>query len=419
MNNPFVKARKNDKYFLIYYLLILCSTILVSKPDANFGNIYRLVYLCLVFFPLFLNVRIAPLVLTTFIGISFASFAPLLPSSTIYYFIIVFITLMSSRTKSTILVLLLLLYFLSIELFYGTPQINFIEWIFITFMLHQCIKTKDDLHLFAKSFPIISLVLSILFLLNFDSFVKEVALMGEDVERSSWINPNVFGGYVGCGLVVAFYYFLNDRLKTKSIKLLYLSTIILSIITLIMNGSRGVVLSCSLSIIFILLFSNVKKIYKVYIPILLVLFLVLLYNLGTFDLLEARFETENTATAGGRTDIWLAKLNEFMHLPFGQQIFGVGYNNCVALGGNNMDTHNDVFTALFAYGYVGLLLFSVMLILPLYLCNKNKFFMVIGFEVFLIMECLVLSPIFRGYFLFIAFYFFILKYSQFSKESTC
>lgn len=419
MNTISAKLRETNKYIFIYYILILCATIAVSKPNANLGNIYRFGYLCLVLLPLSFNVRIAPLVLTTFIGISFASFAPLLPTNTTYYFIIVSIPLIARKPKSTtkvlLFVLLFVLYYLCIELFNGTPRTNFIKWIFITFLLFQSIISKEDLNLFAKSFPVISLVLSILFFLNFDSFVEEVAIMGEEVERSGWINPNIFGAYVGCGLVMAFYYFLNDRTNSKPIKIFYLSTIIFSIITLIMNASRGVVLSCSVSIVFILLFSNVKKFYKISIPILLVLFLVTLYSLGTFDLLEARFATENTATAGGRTDIWLAKLNEFKNLPFGQQVFGVGYNNCVALGGNDMDTHNDLFTALFAYGYVGLLLFSVMLILPLYLSRKNNFFIVLGFEVFLIMECFVLSPIFRGYFLFIAFYFFILKYALFSK----
>ena len=61
--------------------------------------------------------------------------------------------------------------------------------------------------------------------------------------------------------------------------------------------------------------------------------------------------------------------------------------------------------------YVGFILFIAFLVAPVFVARSDKRIVIIALLVFLLLECVVLSPILRGYFIFFVFYIMIVKYA--------
>ena len=122
-----------------------------------------------------------------------------------------------------------------------------------------------------------------------------------------------------------------------------------------------------------------------------------------------RMQDDTVDTGGDRTTIWQAKLLEFSELDVATQFVGIGRRACVALAGF-MSTHNDFLTAMIGYGYFGLVLFSLLIVYPLIKAPKRSKKAIFILSIYMVIECSVLEPIFRGYLFFLMFYMFTLKY---------
>lgn len=412
-----------DTIYALYYAIILLLTFWLSKPYAEYG-LERYVYMLAVVAPLFFNKSYIALALPLFWGISQSSFTVLLPTNNVYILLVaVALCITELRiTRQLMISLVSILYLLCIELFGIVPYFECAICGASAMFISLSVVSKQDIKKLGSAFGMMSLVLSILFLIYFEEFSDTYASVGfEQVERASWINANVFGGVIGIGMVSSIFLLTLSKefIINNWHKLICIVTVLVSLVVLIMNASRGALIASVVSSLLLLTFSKLKKSYLLLIFLLLTIFVVVLYNAGYFELLELRTigDDNTTDTAGGRTEIWEAKLNAFTNLSIFQQCFGIGYDECVNLG-IYFDTHNDFVTALCAYGYIGFCLFIALLVYPLVIARKNKRLVVLSLLLFLILECFVLSPILRGYFIFFLFYVMILKFAVMSESFT-
>lgn len=408
-----------DKIYLLYYLILSILTLLLTKPEFAIGGFYRIIYLVAVFVPLLFNKKYIPVIITLFVGFSFTSFYQLLPSAIVFYppIILIFYVLCFPKLNFRLLLFLLyLLYFFFIEAFSYLPTYDFIYWFIASLLLSQLLNNQRDVDNMLFSFVILSFLLSLLYIINYDSF--SVQYIDTNLDRSGWINPNVFGGVVGLGLVCSFYILLLSLERRTLIRFVSILTCILGYIVLILNASRGAILASTFAILFMLTFSNIKWTFKLLYLALVVVFFVILYQLGYFELLESRLMSDDTSSAGGRFDIWKAKYEAFGNLPLFRQVVGIGYSECLSLGNVYKDTHNDFFTALFAYGYIGLIIFLFYLFGPIIITPKHAKKKCLVFELFICMESMSLSPIMRGYFVFIMFMFVLYRMAFIERKST-
>lgn len=147
------------------------------------------------------------------------------------------------------------------------------------FIIYSFLNNEQNLKLLAFSFPVASLVLSLLFLLNQTYFMFSYST---EVERSGWINANQFGGIIGLGVIV------GVALIIKQIKLnitfketvLLLVCVVVSYIVVVLNASRGAFISTSLTSLILVFMSNIKNGYKILIIVALIFFAFLLWQSG-------------------------------------------------------------------------------------------------------------------------------------------
>lgn len=286
---------------------------------------------------------------------------------------------------------------------------GFVFMIIITLISSAFVRNNDDLTIFLLSFLLLSLYLSIIFIVMRDQFV--VHFDGTDIERGGWTNPNGFGGTISCGVVLAAGYFMNFfKIKNNNIlKLLSIITIVVTLIALALNASRGALFSAIIGIALFVLFSNIKLRYKITIPIILICIFILLEGIGYFELLEYRMGEEGSGgNLSYRTVIWQKKISAFMNLEFFSKFVGIGLSN-VKNFGMVYSTHNDFVSALIGFGYLGLTLFVVFLLYPILKVKKHFKIPTYVLLLFILMECIVLEPFFRGMLVYFFLYLFILK----------
>ena len=405
---------REDSKIVVYYVFLSIITVLLTRPDAGVGEFTRVLYSAAIFIPPLIKSKWLPFSVTVFLCVSMCSFSPLLPSKT---FLIVIAALFVSIFHKKLSVYgikayiwLLLFYILIIDLFF----FDFQEWIVYSLLLlvcfNGCIKDESDVKILALSFVFISVILSALFLLNFETFLVQYS-KEDDISRSGWINPNVFGGHLVIGVIAAFWLLRN--LKDNKISfLLLVASMVLTLLTLIMNASRGAIIAVVLPLVIMTLFSKMKRGYKIATLFAGLLFVVFSFTNGYYDLLMFRLSDDTLKTGGLRTTIWLQKFNEFNQEGVFDFVFGVGQSGCKSLAQNGR-THNDFLTALFAYGIIGLALFVVTLFKPLFLRKNYRRVEIVAFYSVLFIECFALEPFFRGYFIYYVFFLFILKYLRF------
>lgn len=181
--------------------------------------------------------------------------------------------------------------------------------IFIIILLCKFIDSSVDRSTVSKvsfAFALMTLVLSLYFLLLKDQFTQDYYAQGSGLERTGWMDPNYFGMVLGMGTVTSIIQISNFRFLGIVEKIFYIATVILSVPTLVLNASRGAILAVAVSFVFVILFSKVNPLYKIVVIIITILFLFYLYNNSYFDLLEYRI-AHDSGTGSGRTTIWRKK----------------------------------------------------------------------------------------------------------------
>lgn len=405
---------------IIYYLLLGGLMLFLLKPGVNVPFVVRAGLMFLVLFPAFSRPEYLPFCMTCIVGISSNSFYEIVPTRPDIYILIILILYINYKKRSGFFLNAFAIYFIFLlfSLVHGDFP-TFLSWGLVAVILADFIKEKKDINNLMLAFIVVSFILSLLFLLYRDQFTVDYDRLDEQLERAYWTNSNRFGAAIAAGGVMAVVYLsgLLQIEKKRAFTFLSIGTIVLVFPTLVFNASRGAFLAFILASSLAVVFSKMRTDVKV---TLIVISAFLIYNMymgsDMFELLRARMESDNTETAGDRTTIWQRKLLAFSAYDAATQFVGIGRSACVQLGGY-ISTHNDFLTAFIGYGYFGLILFSMLMAYPLFYAPRRLKKVVLVLSVYMVIECFVLEPFFRGYLFFLMFYIFTLRFVMIEKKS--
>ena len=412
-----------NKYIIIYYailLLIMAIRTSMSAPNA----IIRLVYLLAFFIPIvFKYTKLYLPCVVIFMTVCTYNFAfgylPYDISAYFYITLVSWIITTATNTKKlaniSTLFFVVLYYVGSINILYGGSLSH--AFYGMAAVAIGMLITGNDIRFnrFAmlNCFSIISLVLSAIYLYNYESFLETYSQV-DGQERSGWNDPNYFSCVIGAGVVTSLILLLKERNSTIFIKIFWIITIVVSFVAQALLASRGGVLSVGVTALILIIFSNIGKFYKVILVLLISIFIIVLYTNDYFELLLYRIEND-TSGGSGRIDIWNLKISTFISDGnVFSWLFGVGHDQAVKLGTSSgaIGFHNDYLAILCGYGIVGLLTFVYLLFVRPFRYIYNDRTTVLALVIYLAVTCFTLEPISSGRITFIGFYALILICSK-------
>ncbi len=420
-------AKRENLSLIIYYIVLLLILSLKTSVGSEPPMILRLAYLGALILPCILTKRVSyPAIITLFLTVGHYGFSySYMPYMTyIYGLLTIVMTLLLyspyRRLNDTppIFFVIFTIYVFIVDFLTGIDRHNAhfpedVDWCFLMllcffyFTVGNYKKTQAQ---FDIAFISITIVLSIYFLSYRDVFIQDYDSQS-GLERSGWADPNYFGMVIGMGALIGVYKILSSGWKHLNFieKLPYLSAVIISLPTLLLNASRGALLSLIVSFVFILLFSKVEFKYKLALTIIASIGILWLYQNQYFELLMYRIEADD-GTGSSRTVIWEHKLQLYSQGNILQWLFGYGYTGGFYLTGRALGFHNDFIAFLVDYGIAGLGMFLYMLFYPLSVVRRNSenHSLVIAIIVYLIIGCFTLEPFTHALMMFFAFYFYAL-----------
>lgn len=263
--------------------------------------------------------------------------------------------------------------------------------------------------LLLNTFAIISITLSLIYLLNYQYFIETYNIV-DDVQRAGWTDHNYLSCIIGMGAISSLVQLMTSNHRKKNIKIFWIAVIAVSFLVQLMMASRGGLLATIVSAVVILFYSNLKIKYKFLCAILAFVFCLLLYFNSFFDLLLYRIQ--NDTDGSGRLPIWSDKLVAFgSDCNIFQWLFGTGYEASIKLGtvGRGVGFHNDFLAILCNYGILGLFVFIYLLIIyPIKSITNNSKPIVLPLISFLTLACMTLEPISAGRVTYITFLYLII-----------
>ena len=412
------QIRNNNAQYnksILYYFLLIGMIFIVLRPNESIPFFIRNVLMIMALLPALFSSRHLPFFMTCLVSISMYAFSPIFPTMPVFYLAIIlpfsFYGLWNTPNLKAFGIFFL---FLILDIGFDDFPDHILWWL-IAILLADFVKDKNDIYNLMMAFILTSFVLSLLFLMYKNYFVVNYALgRGENYERSFWVNANIFGAVISAGCVMAIGY-LTQIIQAPRRRLpiaISIMTIILSVPVLVINASRGALVAFVIPSIIMLLKSKIKFSIKVAFVGTMVFFLcVMFFSSNIFDLLLVRMQEDSFASGGGRSIIWKYKLSAFLNsFDVFSYLFGIGHRECIRLVWN-ISTHNDFVTAFIAYGLVGLILVSLIMLYPLFKVPKKSKIVVLCLTTYMVIECFALEPVFRGYLFFLMFYIFTLKYA--------
>lgn len=417
-------SSSKDKYLIGYYLFMLGVLLLLTHPNASYNIVIRFAYLGMLIVPLLFKPRFTPFVIICFYGTCKNACYSLLPESFIFCILIVLILYiihireLSFKYSEIKLMLLFFAYSFLISMFNYDMQQNFISVGFVAVLLYPFLKDEDDVRLLALGFCFMSFVLAIMYFQNFDYYSFSVG-KDDEFERGTWQNMNVLAGAIGCGLPLSMALLLNviKGEKPLLLRVFLIINVIFIFFTLVMISSRGALISATSALIILILFSKIKLKYKLLIVISAIIVVLYMFYGGFFNLLMYRMTEESTAeTGGGRTVIWESKLIPFFNDDISVQLFGMGKEKCTYYGGFK-STHNDFVTSIVGFGLFGFLLMIFFILAPLFKTSRWNFIQIAAFTLFMLLECMVLEPFYRGYLPYWMFYILVIKLVNIQRQT--
>lgn len=401
----------------------------LTDPNGLIGEMQRLAFLGALLLPAFINKSAFSFSMICFLSVSLASFSPIIPTTSSYYLILSLLFTFILQYKYNDLdgyvkyILLVVFYFIILSLIFG-DSISGYYWILTALLCVSFIKKKEDFENVSVGIMCASLGICLIYILFAKYFLIRISSEAQGgYERAQWLNPNELAGMINCGGILASAY-LTGAIKydTNSVifRIIAVLTVLLVATVNFINASRGGTMTFFLISTMFLLYSNVKFKYKLIVGIIGFSLLIYAFQSGLMDTLIYRMGDENLGTASGRTDIWDTKIKLFFNSSFIEQVFGIGLIDTVKLGyTDGYSTHNDLVTALVAYGYIGFTLF-LSLFVKLYksVPRHNKKLIMI-FLLFFLLESSSLEFFFRGYFIFIVLFIYIYKYALMNRNDEC
>ena len=416
-----MKKFKIKHVLIVYYIFLLLLLLLKTNTDAP-NPIYRLAYLTLFFLPLVLRYRYAFLPLfICFMTIGTYGFSySFFPYMMVNYAMISIIALCFSKdipkTKVDPLWFCTILYIGFVDIL-NSGSFADIFYSLLTASISVILTKKADSRIVKRlmllSFTVISISLSLQYLINYDLFVESYNA-SDGVERAGWTDPNYLSCIIGMGILSSVILLTDIESIRPSLKIYCIAVILISIVSQVLLASRGGLLCVSMSLITIVIFSKIKKYYKLLAVLFALLFIIWLYNNSYFDLLLYRMGEDTTGS--GRLGIWNRKLTAFSSecTPI-NWFFGLGQQSAYQLAstGNGVGFHNDFIAILCSYGLVGVVLFIyILFIYPFKLTDQLNRVKVWSIVIYLTLACLTLEPFAAGRITYFGFYALILFCSR-------
>lgn len=263
----------------------------------------------------------------------------------------------------------------------------------------------------AYAFVLTSIIISIVYALNFDTYAEKYDFTSE-LMRSNYIDPNYQGGAIGMGVIFAIYLLLNARAKALWIRVICSVSIIISMVVLFLLASRGALLAVVVGGAFLLLASSAKWPVKISFILLGILLLAYAYSQNYMDLLIVRMQEESLETGSSRTVIWASKLDAFTRdNNILHWLFGIGRMNSLTLGEfknaiGGAAFHNQYLAMLVNYGIVGCCMFFYLMVLPIVKAAREKKMIVFILMLYLAVICMTLEPLTTAFPAYYMFYFY-------------
>ena len=416
----------NKRVFILYYFVLVL--ILVFHQSFNEPPlVMRLAFLAAIILPTFFYKEVYyPAAIIMFLTIGNYSFSSTLMPNMLHIYVLVtllaipfLLTSVGDLQVNSIpfFLFILPLYILVVNLLStrgGSEKAMtddfYCFFLLLIFLLITGNYIETALHQLPLCFAIATIALSFLFLTNRNSYVE--SYLGSELDRIGWGDANYFGMVLGLGTITGLVKLFGAKLRSISTidNLIYLLAIVLSIPVLLLNASRGAILSVVVAFLILLLFSKLKPGYKILISLLAVTLLFFLYNHQYMDLLMYRLQEDGVTTGAGRTTVWQEKLKAFGQKGMLQWFFGCGYYGGATINGYFRGFHNDYLAFLVDYGIVGLALFFYMLSYPFKILPPNSSLLPIIFSMmsYLATCFLTLEPMTFGKVTYFAFYLYVL-----------
>ena len=417
---------KKNIFWWLYYAFMMLVLVSWSNHEVAPSEAYRYIYMVLFALPFFFdrhNNFLSFFFLFYTVGLYGIGFS-YLPNRTMpYALILIALTIKNKRLSiklsgwNRILILGFLIVIVDFFGLFGMESSDIISdrriWPVSIVCLLPLFLSADknrDADKLSFSFIFISLILSLQFIL-LGSTVAVSYDYASGVDRVAWMDPNYFAPIVGVGLLMSVLTLLEKE-NGLLMKILLISTIVISAVTIILSASRGAVLAVAISLAIIISMSKANTYYKIFMIVAGAILIILLYNSGFFELLEYRLsDASNLSSGAGRYDIWSKKLDSFIDNGNILSIFfGVGYNAAFRLGfREGMGFHNDFLAFLCSYGFVGLILFLIVLLWPVFMTKKENRTHVLPFTVFLLVVGTTVEPLCNLYmpYWFLLFYIYV------------
>lgn len=426
-----------DNIHLILYYIVLLLIFASRQGDMAPSMPIRIAFMSAAILPSVLSKEVSyPAVLTLFFTLTLYGFAySYMPYTlSLYVFVTLILTVIITRRAKPIVKTPLFSYLFPVYVFcvdsinsFGSFNASYVTEVLFCLVMLLCyfLMAISDESISLKQLPLafmaVSVVLSLYFILNRETFVVNYDYNGE-YERIGWIDPNYFGTVLGMGVVIAFNRLIGSpRQRNKQDKLDFIfciSTIILATPVLLLNASRGAILSVVVAVVVSFVSAKARTWQKALIMIVATIGIVYLYNNQYMDLLAYRISNDDTG-GSGRLPIWISKLTAYSHGNLINILFGYGYSQGLTISGRFIGFHNDFLAFLVDYGIVGFFLFIHMLLYPiLRIPRKSSYFpYILSIIAYLSVTCFTLEPLTAGRLPYYTFYLFALLLAIYPKAN--
>lgn len=381
--------------FLHFVCLSWTNTGMVEPP-----TFFRLAVTVGAFLPLVKYFWMAPAVVILFAGLRFNSVAPFgyVPTAwNIYEYMILLVAVLHVALYKNRKIfhfshaqVFLFLFLFFVDLINLQPFSKMFLFSLMLFVLYNSIQDRKALNLAVLAFVLLTITLSVYYFVFAKEFMVSYSF-GSHSERSTWVDPNYFGVLLGCGVILStayIYHSINTKINT-GYKVLFITCVVLGIMVIALQASRGAMLAVAIAITIQLLFSQTKLYLKLFFLLATIIGVIYLFQSDYFNLLIERFE-EDSGTGSGRTTIWASKLAEWSENI--SNYLGTGYyGSVVKFKPYNYDCHNEYVSIILSYGIIG---FSVFVgsVCKLFTTLKNRIF-VRSVLFFILTTFMTISPL--------------------------
>ena len=413
---------KNRVFIIVYYVVLFALLMTTFMRVSPLPMAYRILYLVLMVLPAIkYNYLFLPCLILFYSVAALSLGFTFLPTEMSYYVLLSGLMvavgfLTTKQTSFPIYPIILFAAFwaliISVNVI-NSGSIEKISYSLLCFVLLLATVNKQDMHrvllLIPYAFIIATLACSILLLINRDYFMVD---SGEEFERLMTASINYSCQTIAIGSVLAFMLAIRPTSR-MSVRLLCMATFGISIVALLLEASRGALLSIAIACSLIILFSKTKSLYKIIGILLVIVFVIVLYQNNTLDLLIYRFQ-EDDGTGSNRTYIWSLKLHSFWNEGNSfEYLFGIGFDRTIYLG-KSAFLHNDFLAFFIEYGFIGFCLFLSFVLYPLFKADKDSRPTIIILIAFILTHTFLLEPFSIGYMpiYFLLLYIYLLAFNQ-------